>query len=138
MPRLMKCRLNDKGRRNMQKDGYLSRKYCPCGRRKYKMNRREKQSQKQFLMKHVSKGNVSLVYDIVWLYQTLFWQFFENLKSKFGFILALNMIISLEFHFQVLHQNSLEPRGRIYRWLAMQALHHRILYHLYQVTQSSA
>ncbi|XP_055996146.1 putative extracellular sulfatase Sulf-1 homolog isoform X2 [Ostrea edulis] len=56
MPRLMKCRLNDKGRRNMQKDGYLSRKYCPCGRRKYKMNRREKQSQKQFLMKHVSKG----------------------------------------------------------------------------------
>jgi hypothetical protein len=80
MPRLMKCRMNDKGRRRMQKDGYLSKKYCPCGRRKYKMNRREKQSQKEFLMKHVSKGNVSLLSDDVWSFMYL--QFFLNLEVE--------------------------------------------------------
>ncbi|XP_062580256.1 putative extracellular sulfatase Sulf-1 homolog isoform X1 [Saccostrea cucullata] len=56
LPRLMKCRWKERGRRKMQRDGYLrSKKHCPCGRKKKRMNRREKQSQTEFLMKHASK-----------------------------------------------------------------------------------
>lgn len=52
MPRLMKCRKN----KRMQRDGYFSKKRCPCGRKKNKINPDEKLSQTEFLMKHASKG----------------------------------------------------------------------------------
>ena len=57
MPRLMKCRHN-KGRRRMQRDGYGSKKHCPCGRKKNRIDAQEKLSQTEFLMKHASKGKL--------------------------------------------------------------------------------
>lgn len=56
MPRLMKCRFNKKKNKRMQRDGYFSKKRCPCGRKKNKLNPDEKLSQTEFLMKYASKG----------------------------------------------------------------------------------
>lgn len=55
MPRLMKCRFNKKKYKRMQRDGYFSKKRCPCGRKKNKLNPDEKLSQTEFLMKYASK-----------------------------------------------------------------------------------
>lgn len=73
MPRLMKCRKN----KRMQRDGYFSKKRCPCGRKKNKINPDEKLSQTEFLMKHASKGKYKC-----WVFLISTKRFYMNCTQK--------------------------------------------------------
>lgn len=66
MPRLMKCRFSKKKNKKMQRDGYFSKKRCPCGRKKNKLNPDEKLSQTEFLMKYASKGKCCFFLNVNW------------------------------------------------------------------------